>query len=318
MPEAIMKRILVLSALMTVGLLFAAAAGDQSQPQGSRIVRMRTLRPGDVLYVLLGGGGNTLALMREDGVVVIDTKLPGWGRPILDAIQAATEKPVTMIINTDAHADRTGGNAEFPMVTEIVAHERTKAHMLQMDAFKGSNARFLPNRTVAGKKTTLFDGPDRIDLYYFGPGHTDGDLVVVFPEKRIAYFGDLFPSKAAPFIDAANGGSAVAFPQTLASAAAEITGVNQVVTGHEEGLVTQRDPSAVSVDITTPRTMRWSDVQDYADFNRDFLAAVQEARQAGKSADEAAATLRLPEKYKGYDMQRAKANVEAIYSELRK
>ena len=313
-----MKGILVVSALMTVGMLFPAATGDQSQPQGSRTVRMRTLRPGDIVYVLLGGGGNTLALMREDGVVVIDTKLPGWGQPILDAIQAATDRPATMIINTHFHADHTGGNVEFPTVTEIVAHERTKAHMQQMDAFKGSNARFLPNMTVTGKKTTLFDGPDRIDLYHFGAGHTDGDLVVVFPEKRIAYFGDLFPSKAAPFIDTANGGSGVAFPQTLASAVAEIKGVNQVVTGHEEGLVTERDPSAVSVDITTPRTMRWSDVQEYADFNRDFLAAVQEARQAGKTVDEAAATLRLPETYKAYDMQRAKANVEAIYSELRK
>ena len=73
---------------------------------------------------------------------------------------------------------------------------------------------------------------------------------------------------------------------------------------------------AVSVDITTPRTMNWSDVQEYADFTRDFLVAVREARQAGKTADEAAATLRLPDRYKTYGMQRAKANVEAIYSEL--
>ena len=110
----------------------------------------------------------------------------------------------------------------------------------------------------------------------------------------------------------------MAFPQTLASALSEITGVNQVVTGREEGLVTERDPSAASVDITTPRTMRWSDVQEYADFNRDFLAAVRDARQAGKTAEEAAATLRLPERYRAYDMQRARANVEAIYSELGK
>jgi cyclase len=170
--------------------------------------------------------------------------------------------------------------------------------------------------TVTERKTTLLDGSDRIDLYYFGAGHTDGDLVVVFPEKRIAYFGDLFPSKAAPMIDTANGGSGVAFPQTLASAVAEIKGINQVVTGREEGLVTERDQRAVSVDITTPRTMNWSDVQEYADFTRDFLAAVREARQAGKTADEAAATLRLPDRYKTYGMQRAKANVEAIYSEL--
>jgi cyclase len=311
-----MKRILVLSALMTVGMLLPAAARYQSQPQGPRTVRMRTLRPGDIVYVLLGGGGNTLALMREDGVVIIDTKLPGWGRPILDAIEAVSDRPVTTIINTSFRAEQTGGNVEFPTVTRIVAHERTKAHMQQMDAFKGSNARFLPNMTITEKKTTLLDGPDRIDLYYFGAGHTDGDLVVVFPEKRIAYFGELFPSKAAPLIDAANGGSGVAFPQTLASAVAEIKGINQVVTGREEGLVTERDQRAVSVDITTPRTMNRSDEQEYADFTRDFLAAVREARQAGKTADEAAATLRLPERYKTYGMQRAKANVEAIYSEL--
>jgi len=70
------------------------------------------------------------------------------------------------------------------------------------------------------------------------------------------------------------------------------------------------------VDITTPRTMTWADVQEYAEFNRDFLAAVKEARAAGKSAEQAAATLRLPERYRDYDMQQAPANVAAIYDEL--
>ena len=52
------------------------------------------------------------------------------------------------------------------------------------------------------------------DLLHFGPAHTDGDIVVVFPEKRTAYLGELFPDKAAPVIDTANGGSGVAFPET--------------------------------------------------------------------------------------------------------
>ena len=115
-----------------------------------------------------------------------------------------------------------------------------------------------------------------------------------------------------------NGGSGVALPHTLARAVAEIKGVTRVITGHEEGLVAQRDPRSVSVDISTPKTMTWSDLEEYADFNRDFLAAVQEAIKANKSADEAAATLRLPERYKAYDMQRAKANVQTIYRELKK
>ncbi len=287
----------------------AATAGQR------KVVKLRTLSPGDTLYVLLGGGGNSLALIGDDGVVLIDTKSPGWGQAISDAVEAVTERPVRTIINTHAHLDHTGGNAEFPGATAIVAHENTKMAMEKMAEFRGANARFLPNQTIHDKMS-LLDGRDRIDVYYFGAGHTNGDLVVVFPAKRVAYFGDLFPSKAAPFIDTANGGSGVRFPETLGKAVAQITGVTRVITGHEEGLSAERSKSAVSVDITTPRTMTWSDLQEYADFNRDFLGAVQDAIKAGKTMEQAAATLTLPERYHGYDMHEAAANVAAIYHEL--
>jgi hypothetical protein len=108
----------------------------------------------------------------------------------------------------------------------------------------------------------------------------------------------------------------VAFPETLARAAAEIKNVAQVVTGHEGGLDASRDQRASSVDISTPRTMRWADVQEYAEFNRDFLEAVRRAIAEGKTAAAATASLGLPAKYKGYDMKNAAANVEAIYREL--
>jgi glyoxylase-like metal-dependent hydrolase (beta-lactamase superfamily II) len=156
-----------------------------------------------------------------------------------------------------------------------------------------------------------------MDLYYFGAGHTNGDLIVVWPTKRVAYLGDLFPSKAAPVIDTANGGTGVAFPQTLARILSEVKGVARVVTGHEQGVGTERRRNAASVDVSTPQAMTWNDLQEYADFNRDFLAAVQSSISAGKTAEEAAAALSLPDRYKSYDMQQAKANVEAIYKELK-
>ncbi|MCY3843439.1 MAG: hypothetical protein OXH69_07845, partial [Acidobacteria bacterium] len=62
--------------------------------------------------------------------------------------------------------------------------------------------------------------------------------------------------------------------------------------------------------------MMWNDVAEYADFNRDFLAAVEAAYDAGRSVDEAAATLALPERYRDYGMEHARANIEAIYAEL--
>ena len=51
---------------------------DAALARATKIVRMQTLNVRDILYVLTGGG-NTLALMRDDGVVLVDTKPPGWG-----------------------------------------------------------------------------------------------------------------------------------------------------------------------------------------------------------------------------------------------
>src|SRR6185295_12129042 len=92
-----------------------------------------------------------------------------------------------------------------------------------------------------------------IDLYYFGPAHTGGDTIVVFPALRIAHTGDLFSSKAPPIIERMGGGSGVSYPRTLAAAVAGISGVDTIITGHG----------------TTPAT--WRDLQDFADFNRTFL-----------------------------------------------
>ena len=77
---------------------------------------MQTLNVRDILYILTGGS-NTLALMRDEGVLLVDTKPAGWGRAILDNIESVTDQPVTTIINTHAHADHAGGNVEFPDAT---------------------------------------------------------------------------------------------------------------------------------------------------------------------------------------------------------
>src|SRR5205085_7739414 len=227
-PSGPMKRPVVLSALVIVGWATAQMASQEAP----KVVKMQTLNVSDNLYLLSGGGGNTLALSTDDGVVLIDTKLAGWGQPILDSVKAVTDKPVTLIINTHTHGDHTGSNPEFPSAVQIVAHENTAANMKKMAAFAGANEKFLPNRTFQDH-LSLLDGIDKIDLYYFGAGHTNGDAVVVFPAKRVAHMGDLFPSKSAPLIDTSNGGSGVAYPATLDKAVAALDGVvTRIVTGH--------------------------------------------------------------------------------------
>ena len=299
-----MVRTVVLASLLAVGWLSLVSAGQQSPGVGT--VKMQSLNVSDNLYVLSGGGGNALALVTDTGVVLVDTKLAGWGASMLEAVRGVSDAPVTTIINTHAHGDHTGGNLDFPAVVDIIAHDQTKANMAKLAAFSGAGSRFLPNKTFATTYSVL-DGIDRIELHYFGAGHTNGDAVVVFPEKRVAHMGDLFPSKSAPIIDVPNGGSGVAYPDTLARAAVALKGVTTIVTGHT--------PIPAGSPVRGMTSIR--DLQEYADFTRDFLAAVREAIKAGKSADEAAASLVLPERYKAYGMERAAANVRAIYDELR-
>lgn len=311
-----MKRLIVLSAIA------AAGAGSivivRAQPTDGAI-RLEKVR--DNLYLVTGGrgtsaqgngvAGNTTVFIADTGVVLIDTKYGGYGKAILDQIKTVTGKPITTIINTHTHADHTGGNSEFPRTVEFVAHENTRTNMARMAEFKGANEAFLPKK--AFKDTmSLLAGKDRIDLRYFGAGHTNGDTVIVFPALRTVVMGDLFARKWAPLVDSENGGLATAFPQTLANAVSRIKDVDTVITGHST--TTLGSGANVSFVRSNP-VMKWSDLQEYADFMRDFVAAAQAARKAGKSAEDAAKALNLPAKYKDYNMARAAEDVRKVYEE---
>lgn len=313
-----MRRFIVLSVLTIAGALSIVVARAQQDPT---LIRLEKLK--DALYIVTGGrgpgeqasiSGNTTVFITNSGVVLVDTKYPGYGKAILDQVRTATDKPVTMIINTHTHADHTSGNSEFPRTVEIVAHENTRTNMARMDQFKGENAAFLPKQTFKDRMS-LLTGKDRIDLYYFGAGHTSGDAVIVFPALRTAVMGDLFARKWAPLVDAGNGGSAVAFPQTLARAVAGIKDVDTVITGHST--TTMGSGRAVTFIRSNP-VMSWADLREYADFTRDLVAAAEAAMKAGKSVDEAVAGLKLPDKYKDYNMANLKADVQRVYDELKR
>src|SRR5438128_773752 len=215
-----MKRVTLLIALLAIGALSAAIAaiqapGGQRGPHGTNVAQIEKVK--DNLYMITGGGGNTAAFITDRGVVVVDTKLAGWGQPILDKIKTVSNKPVVMIINTHSHPDHVGSNEAFPATADIVAQENTKANMVKLDAFKGDKAKFLPKKTFKDKMT-LNKGKDEIDLFYFGRGHTGGDAWVLFPAIRVLHAGDMFAGKTAPLVDVMSGGSAVEYGKTLAKA----------------------------------------------------------------------------------------------------
>jgi cyclase len=299
-----MKRTIVFAVVVALSLAVVAA---QDRP---KVVDVDQLA--DNLFVLRGegGGGNTGVFVTTDGVVVVDTKNPGWGQPILEAIGRLTRNPVTTLINTHSHGDHVSGNVAFATTVEFVAHEMTKANMEAMRPYTGrteppvnvfadTNGHGLPTRTFTDR-LSLGSGADQVDLYYFGRAHTGGDAWVVFPALRTLHAGDAFLGKRVPFLDAENGGSGVAIPDTLQQAHDTIPNVDTIITGHS----TQAS---------------WADLNEWAAFNRDFLAMVQTGRAAGRSVDEIANSWTVPAKYPGYDPPNpasVRRNIQVIVDEL--
>jgi hypothetical protein len=116
--------------------------------------------------------------------------------------------------------------------------------------------------------------------------------------------GDVFATKGQPLIDGANGGSGVAYPETIRKAVAGIKNVDIVITGHSN------------------TTMKWQDFVDYGEFNRLFLEHAQASLKAGKTAEQAMADLKLPDKFKDYNIAGGRGgpggNFNVIYQELQK
>jgi cyclase len=298
-----MRRSTVLGTILAIGALSLTVSAYQQARGGApsgggqpaeNVVNVDKVK--DTLYVLKGGGGNTTVYIGANGVTVVDTKLAGWGRPIMAKIKELTPKPVTLIINTHSHGDHVSGNAEFPATIDIIAHENTKKNVETWPAVYGLTNAFpnvikdaghgAPKKTFKDKMT-VGSGADRIDLFYFGRAHTNGDVWVLFPSLRVMASGDVFPNKGIPIMDKNAGGSGVEFPDTLAKAYNTVKDVDTIVTGHAQ------------------TTMTRDDLKTYGDFIKEFVQAVRDAKKAGKSADDFAASYKVPEKYTGFPAAQA-------------
>jgi cyclase len=306
------KRSLVLGLIVASGALtLSVQAYQQPAAPAARVVEVDKVK--ENLFVLKGGGGNSAVFITATGVTVVDTKNPGWGQPILDAIKKLTDKPIVRIINTHTHGDHVSGNVEFPATVDIVVQENTKANMEQMrpvtglqapppgpSIFQQNNGKGLAKRSFKDTMT-IGKGPEQIDLHYFGQAHTNGDAWVVFTALGVMHCGDAFHTRDLPIMDANNGGSGVSYSATLAKAA-QVKGVDTLINGHN------------------PTTTTPADLKTQSEFIADFVKFVQDAKKSGKTVDEVVKTWKTPEKYKGYAIAaegRIRADAQVIWDETK-
>ena len=187
--------------------------GGRGGPKaGQTVEKIRQLKPN--LYMITGGGANTLIRVTPEGLIVVDTKNPGdenYNR-VMEEIKSVSNLPVKYVLNTHHHPDHVGNNQKFiDAGATVIALDELKNHMASDPRTKDIPGR--PTQTFAKDYDLKFGGAE-VQAHFYGRGHTGDDTMVYFPDLKVVMVSDQI-TDATPIVDFANGGSAVEWTRIL-------------------------------------------------------------------------------------------------------
>lgn len=260
--------------LSTIGIaasIASLALASSARAQfGDGPAELELIKLNDDMYVIsnVAVPGLVTALVTDSGVLLVDDKFEIDHDNIMAMLRTVTSQPVKYVINTHYHGDHSGGNAKLQALNAVaVASEAARARMV------AANQPGQPDVTIADH-ATLYIGGKTIEIHSVSPAHTDGDVVVLFPDYDVLASGDIFangPGTSAQLVDAAGGGSAKSWPMAVAEAL-ELD-FETVVPGH--GLVSTR-----------------ADLEAYRDRTIRFRQMLSDLVSQGKSRAEIEAVVR--------------------------
>ncbi len=261
-------------------------------------------------YVQEGGGlcvANTGLVVGPESCIAIDALFaPSMTRAFREAIARVTDKPVRLLINTHHHVDHTMGNALFPEA-QIVSHTNARREQQRVGIgvlellrpripalvaeLDGVQLR-LPDLTFDGR-LELHVGDRSLLLIHLGRAHTIGDALVVLPEERVVFAGDVAFHHVTPLAFEGHVGDWIGVCDEAAS-----LDVDTIVPGH--------GPVGGKAELAELR---------------GYLHSIREqargAFDAGRSPEEATRAVDLGDYASWEEPERIVLNVQRLYQEFR-
>ena len=201
--------------------IFLFASNSFGQNRGTQPVQLNKIS--DKLFELLGGrGANGGAYIGDNEVLIIDAKMDKQSvDQVIKGIRQITNKPIKFLVSTHSDGDHISGNRYFPATVTFIAHENCRKEYFHpsrngepSEWNRPELAPFVPSITFRDKMD-IYLGSKKVELWYFGVGHTTGDIVVYFPEEKTAFLGDQIFLTRPQLIHSYKGGNSLEHVKTL-------------------------------------------------------------------------------------------------------
>lgn len=184
-------------ALLCCALLLSGFAAAQDRPPVQKLAEGVWASPTE-------NGSNVGWFLLGDGVMVVDAgRDAAVAKQIMKDVAATAAKPVRWVVLTHAHGDHAGGARAFADAgAEIISQENSAPGVLfLLNPSAGSAAAAPRIGIVAVSDRLMFVGGNRrAEIYWLGAAHTRGDLIVLLPQEKVLFSGDLAVSAVLPYL----------------------------------------------------------------------------------------------------------------------
>ena len=248
-------------------LLFLVCLLYHSFAQQREISPVTFQKISDGLYEVLGGrGAQGGVYIGDNGVLVIDAKMDKESvDQTIEKIKQITVKPIKYLVNTHSDGDHIWGNQFFPETVTFVAHENCRKEFFHptrdgsvSEWSKSELQPFIPSVTFHDK-LNLYLGSKRVELWYFGVGHTTGDAIVYFPEEKTAFLGDQIFLTRPQLIHSYKGGNSFGHVKVLTNML-ETLDAEKFCSGHSE--ILDREDIRKHIDQMKKRQTKVGDLKE--------------------------------------------------------
>jgi glyoxylase-like metal-dependent hydrolase (beta-lactamase superfamily II) len=209
-------RIIVIPLVLVLLASYSLAQRREASP-------VELVKISDRLYEVAGGrGARGGAYIGDNGVLLIDAKMDEKSvDQTIKAVGRVTDKAIRYLVATHSDGDHVAGIRYSPEAVTIIAHENCRKEMFGATRDGGPSewtkpelAPFAPALTFRDKMD-IHLGSKKVELWYFGVGHTTGDTVVYFPEEKTAFLGDQMLLTRPQLIHSYKGGNSFEHVKTL-------------------------------------------------------------------------------------------------------